>query len=281
MEQNKTYIIILFVTLVSAGLIAAGLFLFSPRDAGAGDVATQQVDAFDPTVYLRRPSPDDPAAADAAAADEDEDAGDEATVDNYDGDPLAAAEDTPLVFRTQQVYGTIAGSGSDAGPADETDDGSGESTTDTADSSNERGTREAVRSESAPAPVDSSESPRSSGPSAAASTPTGAPVSASSQRDEGVKPAGENVVQGPVDVQEYWIQVFASTSRQSVEDIRDELLSRGFRGRISTVDINDALYYRLRFGPFEVKEEAQKFLDWLHNVPRYEASYISLEYHRR
>jgi cell division septation protein DedD len=286
MEQNKTYIIILIVTVVSAGLIAAGLFLFTPRGDADPELAARPGETFDPFIYLREPaantgdeidgtdgSNDAADAADGDAADDD--AGEAVTAVAGSGDGIETPE--LLITRRQQVYGAIPGDGagqtgvSDPGiPLNMTNDGpvgSDAAAQDAPDAASDN-----------PVPVAGTPAPRSTSTGGNTAGSTAEPTAR--QSNEG-KPAPESLSRDPVEVREYWIQVFASNSRTSVEDVRDDLMVHGFRGRISTVDSSGTLYYRLRFGPFSIKEEAEKFLEWLHNLPRYEGSYISLEYHYR
>jgi cell division septation protein DedD len=277
MEQNKTYIIILIVTVVSAGLIAAGLFLFTPRGDADPELAARPGETFDPFVYLREPAANTgdeiDGATDGDAADDDAGESPIAGTDGRDENETSEL----LITRRQQVYGALPGDGADPTgisepgiPLNMTTDGpvrSDAAAPDAPDAASDM-----------PVPVAATPAPRSTSAGGNTAGSTAEPTARQSNED---KPAAESLSRDPVEVREYWIQVFASNSRTSVEDVRDDLMVHGFRGRISTVDSSGTLYYRLRFGPFSIKEEAEKFLEWLHNLPRYEGSYVSLEYHYR
>ncbi len=297
MEQNKTYIIILIVTLVSAGIIAAGLFLFSPEDRLAdADPGFENSENFDPFLYLRSPEgtqADDPVSGEDGAG------GSEGELDGSASDGSQEQADAqpedgmPLVFRQQQVYGQVANrdDGSAESSARRADEpagyqqqvsaaqnnmpgSSGESASPVHQSGNQAAAPAAAQQGAAPHGASTAGSSRESGPSRSSAV-----SAAGSAGEDAEKPSvRENAV---MQVEEYWIQVFASPSIESVTRVREELLSHGFGGRISTLNTGERLFYRLRYGPFEVKAEAEKFLEWLHNVPNYSTSYISLEYRQR
>lgn len=74
----------------------------------------------------------------------------------------------------------------------------------------------------------------------------------------------------------YWIQVLSSSSRARVEEIRDDLERSSIFGRITAREVDGAVFYRLRYGPFEQKNEAEKYLAEFKGI--FEDSYISEEY---
>lgn len=79
--------------------------------------------------------------------------------------------------------------------------------------------------------------------------------------------------------EEFWIQVISSPSRDRVENLQDKLYTDfSLGGRISSVVVNSSTYYRLRYGPYTNRGEAQKFLEWLVAIPEFSQSFISLEY---
>lgn len=76
---------------------------------------------------------------------------------------------------------------------------------------------------------------------------------------------------------QFWIQVISSPNRDRVEQVQGDLAALGFRGRISTKNVDGKDFYRLRYGPYVKKDEAVKFLDWVKMIKGFEASYISQE----
>ena len=82
----------------------------------------------------------------------------------------------------------------------------------------------------------------------------------------------------PTTVEEFWIQVLSTPSRDRIEQVQQELESYGLGGRVTTTRIDEVTYYRLRYGPYTQRAEAQKFLDWIKESPRFVDSFISLEY---
>jgi len=80
---------------------------------------------------------------------------------------------------------------------------------------------------------------------------------------------------------EYWIQLIASPSRDRVEQARDSLAELNLGGRITTRDVEGTTYFRLRVGPYESKDEANKFLEWIREMERFSEAYISEEYPAR
>ncbi|MGI9256220.1 MAG: SPOR domain-containing protein [Salinispira sp.] len=82
----------------------------------------------------------------------------------------------------------------------------------------------------------------------------------------------------PKTARRYWIQLIASSNQQAIMDAGETLRTMGIRGKVSTRKWNDTLYYRIRYGPFNVLEEAEKFLVWFRDIDAYAGAYISLEY---
>jgi cell division protein FtsN len=74
---------------------------------------------------------------------------------------------------------------------------------------------------------------------------------------------------------EYEIQVGSFKTRSGAESVNDQLKALGLPGSIRTRDIRGDTYFRVRIGPYENKEEAQKFLVWLQDVKGFEESYVS------
>jgi cell division septation protein DedD len=82
-------------------------------------------------------------------------------------------------------------------------------------------------------------------------------------------------------IEEFWIQVVSSPNRDRVLLVQEDLESLGIGGRITTVQVDSQTFYRLRYGPYTQRAEAQKFLDWLKEIPRYQESFISIEFRTR
>lgn len=92
-------------------------------------------------------------------------------------------------------------------------------------------------------------------------------------------PAPEPVKPRPVtrkvQVTEYWIQAGSFQSRSGAEEANRLLSEKGFTGRLTTKEVDDSSYYRVRIGPYSKKEEAEKFLAWVKEVEQFDSSYIS------
>ena len=124
----------------------------------------------------------------------------------------------------------------------------------------------AVQPEQQPAP-----SPRP-----APSAPTPAPRPAPTPRPTPTQPRTREVR-----VTEFWIQVIASPSRDRVEQARVRLEENGLRGRVTTRTVNDTVFYRLRVGAYDQREEAEQFLEWICRIDGFGESFISEEYPMR
>ncbi|MBN2508933.1 MAG: SPOR domain-containing protein [Spirochaetales bacterium] len=77
---------------------------------------------------------------------------------------------------------------------------------------------------------------------------------------------------------EYWIQAGSFTSRSRAEESQSELKKNGFVCLITSKTVDGINYYRLRLGPYENKNEAEKFLGWIRGLERFGQSYISEVY---
>ena len=121
-------------------------------------------------------------------------------------------------------------------------------------------------------------------------------VAVPEQRSTAVVPAGEDVVEvktaapikqtvqtertppKTVTKTHYWIQAGSYTSIARAKEVQNTLSEIGWQARITTRDLNNVTYYRVRIGPYEGKLEAQKFLGWLKGLETFETSYISQVY---
>jgi cell division protein FtsN len=79
-------------------------------------------------------------------------------------------------------------------------------------------------------------------------------------------------------ITEYWIQTGAYRSKSKAEEQNEKLIEHGFQAQILTRDTNGVTLYRVRIGPYENEEEANKFLAWIRVIDGMEDSYISEVY---
>jgi len=116
--------------------------------------------------------------------------------------------------------------------------------------------------------------------SAAPVLPSAKPVTASKAPavKASVAPKVVQAEKKPVRVTELWIQVLSSPNRDRVDSVRKELSAKGWSGRVTVKNVDKVDYYRLRFGPFVDKKEAEKFLAWVREVPGLKESFLVEEY---
>jgi cell division protein FtsN len=77
-----------------------------------------------------------------------------------------------------------------------------------------------------------------------------------------------------VTIKEYTIQVGSFTSLDKAEEAGKLLKAKGLNGQIVVREVGGTRYYRLRIGPYENKEEAEKFLSWVKEIRGFESSMI-------
>ena len=77
---------------------------------------------------------------------------------------------------------------------------------------------------------------------------------------------------------EYWIQAGSFTSRSRAEASQDELKKSGFNCLITSKTVGGTNHFRLRLGPYEDKNEADKFLGWIRGLDNYSGSYVTEVY---
>src|SRR5690606_26005485 len=129
-------------------------------------------------------------------------------------------------------------------------------------------------------PASTSASPAAT--SASSSRTAAAPASTSGTRSTATAGTAGTATQGPASAaaqlneKEYWIQVISSPSRNRVELAQRDLENFGLGGRIGSYKVDDVDYYRLRYGPYTEEAEAEKFLAWIRELPNYRAAFISL-----
>ncbi|MFW5741914.1 MAG: SPOR domain-containing protein [Spirochaetota bacterium] len=76
----------------------------------------------------------------------------------------------------------------------------------------------------------------------------------------------------------YWVQVISSPSRATVEKAQQTLREHQLGSRVLTKEIGGKAYFRLRLGPFAVREEAEKFLGWVTEIDGFDDSMIFVDY---
>jgi cell division protein FtsN len=82
----------------------------------------------------------------------------------------------------------------------------------------------------------------------------------------------------PITVTQYWIQAASFSSRTRAEEAKTVLAENGWSARITSREIGGTTYFRVRIGPYNSEQEAQKFLSWLKDLDSFESSYISQVY---
>jgi cell division septation protein DedD len=76
----------------------------------------------------------------------------------------------------------------------------------------------------------------------------------------------------------YWVQAISSPNRDTVERAQRTLREHQLGTRILTKEIGGTTYFRLRLGPFAVREEAEKFLGWVTQVDGFGDAMIFVDY---
>jgi cell division protein FtsN len=243
MENSKTLIVIVSVSLFVAAVLGLGLVLFYPREApqvAGGPGQSGSAGSFDAIEYLRDPDAERPSLEQA----EDEDSEDEGDVVIVYGE---AVEERPDEERAPEER--------------------------VGDEDRETAPERAREAETAPAeraPTAEAERPTEQAPEREAVQPARtAPRQAPQEQTREVQ------------VTEYWIQVIATTSRDRVEMARGRLREHELSGRVTTKVVDGRTFYRLRVGPYTNKREAAKFLNWVNDIEGFADSYISEEYSTR
>lgn len=240
MEQHRTLLIIVSVTLFVAVVIGVGLAFLYPEAGGEGEqaVASGEGGTFDPIEYIREPEPEEPQLT--RADDEDDD-------------------DVIVVYGERE----------DAESADEGDVAPDVSPRDAVDEKSQSpGAAGAEQEAAAPTVQKPREPAKDLGEPAP--EPDRRPAPAPEPEPE-PEPQFRRVT-------EYWIQVISSPSRDRVEQAKERLEDQELGGRITSKRIDGQTYYRLRVGPYGNKNEAEKFLGWISDIDGFSGSYISEEY---
>ena len=248
MEQNKVLMIIVSVAIFFAAIVGVGVALLYPRaDADTETARTETAGEFDPIEYVRRP--------------------DTAPLDDQNG------EEEPVII----VYGEREETDEDAAAEEGASDRPA-----VEGSRNDTSSRTiSVPAEESPGDevAEAEERDDTATPPAedAAATERSAPAPAEAETDRGTI-AETRPEPRRIRVTEYWIQLIASPNRDRVEQVRGMLADYSLGGRVTTRDVDGQLYYRLRVGPYENRDEAEKFLTWIREIEGFENAYISEEY---
>jgi hypothetical protein len=293
MEQRRILLIIIAVTVVLAVTIGVGLWLFYPRDPGAEDQVADTDGGleWEPLDYIQGDGSlpgindsttngftgndlDDPDAdgdfvVTYGVRDEDVTdrgvTGDRLQVDKPGTGFSGAIDRTGRVAETgdaETATGTAAETrtpGATAGPAPAT-----------GDSARVAGSTGTAGAES-----------RTTGSAAASGSTAGstAPRVASGAGESSVAGSAENRTSAQtLSDRAYWIQVISSPNRDTVEQARVRLDEYQLGSRILTKEIGETTYYRLRLGPYPVRTEAEKFLDWVSDIDGFADALIFVDY---
>jgi cell division protein FtsN len=297
-QQQRILVIIVSVSLFVAVVIGAALLFTYPGDeqemARAEREGGTGSEGFDPIEYLNEPDRDEPElqtreqreredsrsdsgdviivygqrddgrsgtdrseGADRAAADEPNGRADE-------GPPAAAAEQAGQQ-RAQQ-----------AGQAQAQQQQRSRPEADTAPAQQEQRTRPESDTASAAGRRDRAAQPERA---AEAERRRTAPEPSAESRVAARQPAQERE-RTRRSATNYWIQVISSPNLGLVRDAQETLEQNRLGSRITTTDVEGQNYFRLRVGPYDNEQEAEKFLGWVKEIEGFESSYISETYFR-
>ena len=265
MEQRKVLLIIVSITVILAATIGIGLLLFYPRE----DVpqATADTEFWDPMDFLAgsgsRPGfessvTDDSGASaegtpeDRSPEDEDEDEDDGSFSVTY-----GVREVRPSQEPDARTPGARLGTPSVIIQEEEPEE-----------------RPSAVSRVAERDPADSSALPRREATPPAASREGGSTARPSSAVSTRPKVTEEQALA----TRAYWVQVISSPNRDTVEQAQRSLATHQVSTRVLTKEIGGTVYYRLRLGPFAVREEAEKFLDWVLDLDRFADALIFVDY---
>jgi cell division septation protein DedD len=255
-EQRKVLLIIVSVTIVLAAIIGVGIWLFYPRDGAQSDLVADAGGGleWEPLDYLRGdgivPDPDEEEPAE----------GDFVVTYGVADDPSVgpAASDT---FVSEQPDPSLAAGGEpERAPERTAAVPSDERATSTAAPGSQPETSTAERA----APVASARPAAADAPPASTPQPdstTGRPAASPELADRA-----------------YWVQAISSPNRDTIEQAQRTLREHKLGTRILTKEIGGTTYFRLRLGPFAVREEAEKFLGWVTEIDGFADAMIFVDY---
>lgn len=120
--------------------------------------------------------------------------------------------------------------------------------------------------QAAPAPAPAVTAPRVAAPSPAATTPQTA-----------ARPATSKIVT----VTEFWIQAGSFSSKSRAEDLQRNLAAKGLSTIITLSEVDGKSWYRVRIGPYDVKKDADAWIQKVRAIPGCEEAYVSQQTVRR
>ena len=274
MEQHKTLLIIVSIAVVLAAIIGGGIWLFYPRTPG--DAMAQSENRLPSGGLEWEPS-------DFLLSDGDR--------------PGLDSEEDPEPDEFQVTYGVVYDAQPQTGPAGDSNEpppGTGSRTpfvtqADTATPSAASSDAAATASPSSrassgvqttqPASTTASPAQTTASPRTTESATTTSPASSttrSSASAAGTSSSGSD--SATTADRAYWVQVISSPNRDTVEQAQRTLREHQLGSRILTKEIEGTTYFRVRLGPFAVRSEAEKFLDWVTEINGFAGSMIFVDY---
>ena len=101
---------------------------------------------------------------------------------------------------------------------------------------------------------------------------------AAAVQEKPVAQAARNTVE-PRAKQEYWVQVFAGSSRSNAEFARQKFVQEAaMQPMVTTASQAEGVVYRLRVGPYAQRSEAEALVARLNEGTSFSGSYISVVY---
>jgi len=265
-EQRKVLLIIVSVAIVLAATIGVGLWLFYPRDAAEPDSIAEAGGGleWEPLDYLRGDG-------EVPGLEEDEPEDDGDFIVTYgvaeddarptdSGDRFVTEEPSPEADRPGETASDAPVAGRVSTDADRVSDAGVE-----------------ARAAGTEATVASPTTATSRDTALPATSPATAGSVAASTRAE--RPAPPVVVpDAELADRAYWVQAISSPNRDTIEQAGRTLREHQLGTRILTKEIGGTTYFRLRLGPFAVREEAEKFLGWVIEIDGFSDSMIFVDY---
>ena len=266
MEQRKVLLIIVSVAIILAAIIGVGIWLFYPRAEAEPDQIAEAGGGleWEPLDYLRG----------------------DGEVPELEADEESEGEDLVVTYGVAEEEAPR-----DGRPGIVTEEPAPASERDTAAAT---GAEETAR---APVGRDDTAAPQPAveADAAPARTVTTTPSSAAAQQDrkqstqaptqeppataaERTAPARSATREEELSDRAYWVQAISSPNRDTIEQAQRTLREHQLGTRVLTKEIGGTLYYRLRLGPFAVREEAEKFLGWVTEIDGFTDAMIFVDY---
>lgn len=277
MDQKRIILSVIVAMVVVAGFVAIGLWQLLPRTEeprtpqiqemarlpqGTGiDTLDPAASALDPAATPATDTPADISGTDTPAADNPQVTNHQEVVVVYGGDASVYTDGAGKVLS----IGPRANPGTSATPSSSTtapDQATGTAVSPTA--AKDLG-------QNLPAPVPE---PAKAASVAKATASSSTPARSAPAAAQPAKVARTTQVR----VKEFWIQVISSPNLDRVENLKKDLATKGWAGRVSSTEVSSTTYYRLRYGPFGNPDEAARFLGYVKAVPELGASFVVEEY---